>query len=151
MTSVFYSCAHPLCFIIALPGNLPGIFPDCGFLIRLETEPETRRRNVTETPVSPTWASQARKWVPGPPGPETSFVTSRVATFDHEIKTWFGLGKSGAGDTDGNGLKTGIAVLTSLPVSLPGIFPDCGFFDSRFLSSRFSSRNLPGSSRIAVF
>ena len=51
-------------------------------------------------------------------------MTSRVATFDHEIKTWFGLGKSGAGDTDGNGLKTGIAVLTSLPVSLPGIFPD---------------------------
>ena len=51
-------------------------------------------------------------------------MTSRVATFDHEIKTWSGLGKSDAGDTDGNGLKTGLAVLTSLPVSLPGYFPD---------------------------
>ena len=28
MTAVFNSCAHPLCFIIALPGNLPGNFPD---------------------------------------------------------------------------------------------------------------------------
>ena len=37
---------------------------------------------------------------------------------------WFGFGKYDAGDTDGNGLKTGLAVLTSLPVSLPGYFPD---------------------------
>ena len=100
------------------------IFPDCGFLIRLETEPETGRRNVTENMVSPTWASRARKWVPGPPGPETSFVTSRVATFDHEIETWCGLGKYGAGETDGNGTKTGLTVLTPLPGNLPGIFPD---------------------------
>ena len=100
------------------------IFPDCGFLTYLETEPETGRRNVTENSVSATWASRARKWVPGPPEPETSFVPSRVTTFDHEIKTWSGLGKSGAGDTDGNGLKTGLAVLTSLPGNLPGTFPD---------------------------
>ena len=51
-------------------------------------------------------------------------MTSRVATFEHEIETWFGLGKSGAGETDGNGTKTGLTVLTSLPVSLPGYFPD---------------------------
>ena len=69
-------------------------------------------------------ASRLEKWVPGPPGPETSFVISRVATFDHEIETWSGLGTSGAGETDGNGTKTGLTVLTSLPVSLPGYFPD---------------------------
>ena len=68
--------------------------------------------------------SRLEKRVPGPPGPETSFVTSRVATFEHEMETWFGLGKSGAGEADGNGAKTGLTVLTSLPVSLPGIFPD---------------------------
>ena len=28
MTVVFNSCAHPLPLIIALPGNLPGYFPD---------------------------------------------------------------------------------------------------------------------------
>ena len=28
------------------------------------------------------------------------------------------------GDTDGNGLKTGLTVLTSLPGNLPGTFPD---------------------------
>ena len=113
--------------LLLFPETFPEtsrIFPDCGFLICLETEPETGRRNVTENTVSPTWASRARKWVPGPPKPETSFVPSRVATFDHEIKTWSGLGKSGAGDTDGNGLKTGLAVLTSLPGNLPGTFPD---------------------------
>ena len=117
----------PLLLLLLFPETFPEtsrIFPDCGFLTCLETEPETGRRNVTKNPVSPTWASRARKWVPGPPGPETSFVTSRVATFDHEIKTWSGLGKSGAGDTDGNGLKTGLAVLTSLPGNLPGTFPD---------------------------
>ena len=69
-------------------------------------------------------ASRLEKYVPGPPGPETSFVTSRVATFDHAIETWSRLGKSGAGETDGNGTKTGLAVLTSLPGNLPGIFPD---------------------------
>ena len=68
--------------------------------------------------------SRLEKWAPGPPGPETSFVTSRVATFEHEIETWSGLGKSGAGETDGNGTKTGLAVLTSLPGNLPGTFPD---------------------------
>ena len=67
-------------------------------MICLETEPETGRRNVTENTVSATWASRARKWVSGPPGPETSFVPSRVATFEHEIKTWSRLGKSGDGD-----------------------------------------------------
>ena len=68
--------------------------------------------------------SRLEKWVPGPPGPETAFVTSGVHTFDHEIETWSGLGKSGAGETAGNGLKTGLTVLTSLPGNLPGIFPD---------------------------
>ena len=53
-----------------------------------------------------------------------SFVTSRVATFDHAIETWSRLGKSGATDMDGNGLKTGLTVLTSLPGNLPGNFPD---------------------------
>ena len=72
--------------------------------------------------------SRLEKWPPGPPRPETSFVASRVATFDHEIETWSRLGKSGAGDTDGNTLKTGLAVITSLPGNLPGTFPDCGFF-----------------------
>ena len=74
-------------------------------------------------------------------------------------------------DTDGNGLKTGLTVLTSLPVSLPGsartagflkvgfslpvslpgIFPDLPglrrFERNGFLtvsSSRFSSGKLPG-------
>ena len=51
--------------------------------------------------------SRIEKWAPGPPGPETSFVASCVATFDHEIETWSGLGKSGAGETDGNRTKTG--------------------------------------------
>ena len=69
----------------------------------------------------------------------------------HDIETWSGLVKSGAGETEGNGPKTILAVLTSFPGNLPGIFPDCGFFDSRFLPSRFSSRKLPGSSRTAVF
>ena len=113
--------------LTSLPGNLPGIFPDLPGL-RLfdmpETEPETGRRNVTENTVSPTWASRARKWVPGPPGPETSFVTSRVATFEHEIETWFGLRNSGAGETDGNGTKMGLAVLTSLPGNLPAFFSE---------------------------
>ena len=68
--------------------------------------------------------SRLEKWVPGPPGPETAFVTSRVHTFDHEIETWSRLGKSGARDMNGNGLKTGLTVLTSLPGNLPGIFPD---------------------------
>ena len=49
-----------------------------------------------------------------------SFVTSRVATFYYEIETWSGLGKSGAGETDGNGAKTQLTVLTSLPGNLPG-------------------------------
>ena len=53
-----------------------------------------------------------------------SFVTSRVATFDHEIDTWSGLGKSGVRETDGNGLKTRLAMLTSLPGNLPGNFLD---------------------------
>ena len=94
--------------------------------------------------------SRLEKWAPGPPGPETSFVASRVATFDHEIETWSGLGKSGAGETMETEKKTGLAVLTSLPGNLPGTFPDCGFFQSRFLPCPFSSRNLPGASRIAV-
>ena len=68
--------------------------------------------------------SRLEKWLPGPSGPETSFVTSRVTTFDHEIETWSGLGKSGAGETDGNGARTKLTVLTSLPGNLPGIFPD---------------------------
>ena len=68
--------------------------------------------------------SRLEKWAPWPHGPETSFVASRVATFDHEIDTWSGLGKSGAGETDGNGTKTGLAVLSSLPGNLPGTFPD---------------------------
>ena len=95
--------------------------------------------------------SRLEKWVPGPPGPETSFVTSRVATFDHEIETWSGLGKSGAGETDGNGTKTGLIVLTSLFPESSRNFPDCGFFASRFLPSGFSSWKLAGSSRIAGF
>ena len=53
-----------------------------------------------------------------------SFVTSRVATFDHEIDTWSGLGKSGVGETGGNGIKTGLAMTTSLPGNLPGNFPE---------------------------
>ena len=68
--------------------------------------------------------SRLEKWAPGLPGPETSFVASRVATFDHEIETWSGLGKSGAWETDGNGTKMELAVLTSLPGNLPKIFPD---------------------------
>ena len=28
MTVVFNSCVHPVTLIIALPGNLPGSFPD---------------------------------------------------------------------------------------------------------------------------
>ena len=127
MTSVFNSCARPLSLIIALPGNLPGNFPDLPGL-RVFDAPGNGARNGPEKRY---WnhgfsnmASRLEKWVPGPPGPETSFVTSRVATFEHEIETWFGLGKSGAGETDGNGTKTGLTVLTSLPVSLPGYFPD---------------------------
>ena len=53
-----------------------------------------------------------------------SSVTSRVATFDHEIDTWSGLGKSGVRESDGNDLKAGLAMLTSLPGNLPGTFPD---------------------------
>ena len=53
-----------------------------------------------------------------------SFVTSRVATFDHEIDTWSGLGKSGVRETSGNGLKKGLAMLTFLPGNLSGNFPD---------------------------
>ena len=77
-------------------------------------------------------------------------VASRVAAFDHEIDAWSRLGESGVGETGGNAMETGLAVLASLPGNLPGSFPDCVFFLSRFLSSRFSSRKLPGSSRIAV-
>ena len=54
---------------------------------------------------------------------------------------------------DRNGTKTGLAVLTSLPGNLPGTFPDLPglrVFSKSVLPSRFSSRNLPGSSRIAV-
>ena len=127
MTAVFNSCAHPLCFIIALPGNLPGNFPDLPGL-RVFDAPGNGARNGPEKRY---WnhgfsnmVSRLEKWVPGPPGPETSFVTSRVATFDHEIETWSRLGKSSATDMDGNGLKTGLTVLTSLPGNLPGIFPD---------------------------
>ena len=97
--------------------------------------------------------SRLEKWAPRPPGPEMSLVASRVDTFDHEIDTWSRLGKSGAGETGGNGIKTGLAMLTSLPGNLPGNFPELPglrFFQSLFLPSRFSSRKLPGSSRIAV-
>ena len=117
------SYAHPLNFIIALPGN----FPDLPGL-RVFDAPGNGARNGPEKRY---WnhgfsnmASRLEKWVPGPPGPETSFVTSRVATFEHEIETGSGLRKSGAGETDGNGTETGLTVLTSLPVSLPGYFPD---------------------------
>ena len=127
MTAVFNSCARPLPLIIALPGNLPGNFPDLPGL-RVFDAPGNGARNGPEKRY---WnhgfsnmVSRLEKWVPGPPGPETAFVTSRVHTFDHEIETWSGLGKSGAGETAGNGLKTGLTVLTSLPGNLPGIFPD---------------------------
>ena len=136
-------------------------------------------------------------------------VASRVATFDHEIDAWSRLGESGVGETGGNAMETGLAVLASLPGNLPGsfpdlpglrvflksvslfpflfpeasrIFPDCGnlietvsvpfllpvslpgsfpdlpglrcFEGNGFWAvspSRFSSRKLPGSSRIAAF
>ena len=94
--------------------------------------------------------SRLEKWVPGPPGPETSFVTSRVATFDHEIDTWSGLGKSGVGETGGNGIKTGLAMLTSLPGNLPGNFPE--LLGLRVFSKLVSLFPLlfPETSRIAV-
>ena len=83
-----------------------------------------------------------------------------------EIETWSGLGKSGAGETDGNGTQTGIAVLTSLlgnlpgtsrtagflivgfslPVSLPGNFPDCGLLKEMVSRSFLLPISLPGSS-----
>ena len=53
-----------------------------------------------------------------------SFVTSRVATFDNEIDTWSGLGKSGVQETDENGLKGGLAIFPPLPGNLPGNFLD---------------------------
>ena len=114
-------CSHPL------PETFPEtsrIFPDCGFLICLETEPEMGRRNVTENMVSPTWFLALKNGHLGLPGQKRHIVTSRVATFDHEIETWSGLGKSGAGETDGNGTKTELTVLTSLPRNLPGVFPE---------------------------
>ena len=51
-------------------------------------------------------------------------VASRVATFDHEIDAWSRLGESGVGETGGNAMETGLAVLASLPGNLPGSFPD---------------------------
>ena len=153
MTAVLNSCAHPLILIICLPRNLPGNFPDLPGL-RVFDAPGNGARNGPEKRY---WnhgfsnmVSRLEKW---PPGPETSFVTSCVATFDHEIETWSGLGTSGAGDTDGNGTNRDLQCSHLFPFLFPDtsrIFPDCGFFDSRFLPSRFSSRKLPGSSRIAV-
>ena len=40
------------------------------------------------------------------------------------VNTWTGLGEYGVGETEGNGIKTGLAMLPSLPGNLPGIFPD---------------------------
>ena len=53
-----------------------------------------------------------------------SSATSCVASFDNEIDTWSRLEKSGVGETVGNGIKTGLAVLTSIPENLPGNFPE---------------------------
>ena len=44
MTVVFNSCAHPVGFIIAPPGNLPGNFPDLPGL-RLFDMPGNGTRN----------------------------------------------------------------------------------------------------------
>ena len=44
MTSIFYSCAQPVIIIIALPGNLPGTFPDLPGL-RLFDMPGNGTRN----------------------------------------------------------------------------------------------------------
>ena len=47
MTPVFNSCAHPLTLIIALPGNLPGNFPDLPGL-RVFDAPGNGARNGPE-------------------------------------------------------------------------------------------------------
>ena len=47
MTAVFNSCAHPLTLIIALPGNLPGNFPDLPGLWLFDT-PGNGARNALE-------------------------------------------------------------------------------------------------------
>ena len=116
-----------LAMLTPLPGNLPGNFPDLPGL-RVFDAPVNGARNGLEKRYwnhgFSSMVSRLEKLVPGPPGPETSFVTSRVATFDHEIDTWFGLGKCGVRETDGNGLKIGLAMLTSLLGNLPGNFPD---------------------------
>ena len=44
MTSIFNSCARPIGLIIALPGNLPGTFPDLPGL-RLFDMPGNGTRN----------------------------------------------------------------------------------------------------------
>ena len=44
MTFIFYSCAQPVIIIIALPGNLPGTFPDLPGL-RLFDKPGNATRN----------------------------------------------------------------------------------------------------------
>ena len=76
-------------------------------------------------------------------------VWPSVATFDNEIRAWSGLGKSAVREKGRNVIKTGLVVLTSLPISFPVNFPDCGFYESRWVFSLPVS--LPRSSRIAAF
>ena len=61
-----------------------------------------------------------------------SFVTSHVATFNNEIDTWSGLGKSGVGETGRNGIQTGLAMLKSLAVLF--LSPHHGIFLPGLLS-----------------
>ena len=77
-------------------------------------------------------------------------VASRVATFDHEIDAWSRLGESGVGETGGNAMETGLAVLASLPGNLPGSFPDLPGLRVFLKSVSLFPFLFPEASRIAV-
>ena len=101
MTVVENSCARPFIILLLFPEIFPEtsrIFPDCGFLMGLETDSETGKRNATETTVSPTWFL-SWKMDTRAVREENVICNFPCATFLLPVNTWTGLGEYGVEET----------------------------------------------------
>ena len=134
MTSVFYSCARTLLKLWPFPDCLPEpsrTFPDCGFLIGLETQLETANGNGDGNGEKRAVETGSRKiFGMGPLASRQQNVICSFPfpTFFLAVNTRAGLGKSipGGGGVaiTRNGQKGDLRCSCSLPGSLAGTFPD---------------------------
>ena len=134
MTSVFYSCARTLVKLWPFPDCLPEpsrTFPDCGFLIGLETQLETGNGNGDGNGEKRAVETGSRKiFGMGPLASRQQNVICSFPfpTFFLAVNTRAGLGKSipggGGVEITRNGEKRDLRCSCSLPGSLAGTFPD---------------------------